>query len=600
MTLAEAVPQTMIFNKGTFFTDIDNRGEQQEWFSLDYDKSNWMGVAVPGAWDFYSHAFWGYEGIGWYCLEIEGARVQPGYNQRLQFGRVSGQAKVWINGELAGEHIGGYLPFEYDITSFLHTNGTNQVVVRVDNVPRSNWLPGTTLIEWIQYGGILQPVKLVTSSTCFISSAAIEASPDQGGAKVTCKVALTNTEAASFEGIIRLKIPAGSNIGNAEADNAVHTYTASIDVVCPAGQKAFFTTTIDMSKAQLWTLESPQLYDVMVQLLGRGGEAVDEKQERFGVRTIEVQGTQICLNGEPIIIKGVNRYDEVDGYGQTVPEEVIRADLLKIKQAGVNCIRTHYPMDPLHMDIMDEIGLLLMEEIPLNWWLKPWEIDAEVDEAENNEIIDRAESALQEMIERGRNHPCIIVWSMCNESGTNKPYGINAMRRLMRKARELDSTRLVSFVAVGHTSGHQAFDEADIVFINLYYGSVIEPFAYHIDQLNEFATAPTANHLRDTVAEFQGKPVVVTEFGMQAITGIHGDHRYSEAFQAAYIESVWQAITSVDGVQGGLLWCWADYYHRRTLAGAWSAAYGSYGVVTIDRQDKEALHTLTRLFQDIV
>ncbi|WP_258234845.1 glycoside hydrolase family 2 protein [Paenibacillus agaridevorans] len=546
-----------------------------------------MRVAIPGAWDFYSHAFWGYEGIGWYCLEIGGDLVQQDRNHRLQFERVSGYAKVWVNGERVGEHIGGYLPFEYDITSYLHETGTNQVVIRVDNVPRSNWLPGATLIEWIQYGGILRPISFVTSNLCFISDIAIDASPVLGGAKVVCNVEVTNAGGALFDGSILLEIPANDDI-----------YIALVEVTCQAGQKAVCSATIDLPQAQLWTLDSPKLYDLRAELLGLNDEAVDEKQERFGVRTIEVQGTQICLNGQPIIIKGVNRYDEVAGYGPTVPEEVIRADLLKAKQAGVNCIRTHYPLDSLHLNLMDEIGLLLFEEIPLNWWLKPWEIDAEVDEAENNGIIDRAEVALQEMIERGRNHPCIIAWSMCNESGTNKPYGIDAMRRLMRKARELDPTRLVSFVAVGHTAGHQAFVEADMVCINFYYGSVIAPIVYQIDQLEQFAAIATANHLQDTVLEFAGKPVVVTEFGAQALAGIHGDHRYSETLQAAYIESVWQAIRSVEGVQGGILWCWADYYHRSTYAGPWQAPYGAYGVVTVDRQDKESLSVLSRLFND--
>jgi len=579
---------TTVCNQAVFCMDIDNRGEEKQWFSPQFDKSDWMKVEIPGAWDFYSHALWGFEGIGWYCLEIEGSQVQLDQNHRLQFERVSGHAKVWVNGEWVGEHIGSFLPFEFDITHSLQQNETNQVVVRIDNAPRSNWLPGTMLIEWIQYGGILQPVKLVTSNPCYIEHVAILAAPVHEGAKVTCEVELTNAGGAIFAGRIRLEIAANNEVYQAIVE--------VVDIAALTEEKAIYVATIDMPHAQLWTLESPQLYDLKAELLGPSGEAVDELQERFGIRTIEVRGSEICLNGKPIIIKGVNRYDEVAGYGPTVPEAVIRADLLKAKQAGVNCIRTHYPLDSLHLNIMDEIGLLLFEEIPLNWWLKPWEIDAEVDEALHNEIIDRAEIELQEMIAYGRNHPCIIAWSMCNESGTNKPYGIQAMRRLMRKTRELDPTRLVSFVAVGHTPGHQAFDEADMVCINLYYGSVIAPIAYQIDQLEAFAAVPTANHLRDTVLKFGGKPVVVTEFGAQSIIGIHGDHRYSEAMQAAYIESVWQSIRSVEGVQGGILWCWADYYHRSTYAGPWQAPFGAYGVVTVDRQDKASLSMLSKLY----
>jgi len=577
----------MKFNEAAFLIDIDNKGEQDKWFSPALDKSDWMRVKIPGAWDFYGHAFWGYEGIGWYCLEVQADQVQRGRHHRLLFERVSGHAKVWVNGELAGEHTGSFLPFEFDVTTFLRVTGTNEVVVRIDNVPRKNWLPGSMLIEWIQYGGILQPVSLVANDPCFISDIAIHASPAQGGAAVACQVEVTNTGGALLEGNIRLGIHANNDI-----------YTALANVTCPPGQKAVCSATIDMTHARLWSPELPQLYDLKVELLGQEGEAVDEKQKRFGVRTIEVRGTQIFLNGEPIVIKGVNRYDDVAGYGPTVPEEIVRADLLKAKQAGVNCIRTHYPLDTRHLNMMDEIGLMLFNEIPLNWWLKPWEIDAEVDETVNNEIIDNAEIALIEMIKHGRNHPCIIAWSMCNESGTNKLYGIQAIRRLMRTAKEIDPTRLVTFVAIGHTKGHEAFNDADIVSINLYYGSVIEPLAYHMDQLEEFAAVPTRNHLLNTVLEFPGKPVVVTEFGAQSLAGIRGDSRYSETLHAAYIESVWKAIRSVEGVQGGILWCWADYYHRSSYAGPWHAPFGAYGVVTVDRQDKAPIAALSKLFNE--
>jgi beta-galactosidase/beta-glucuronidase len=574
-------------NEAVFQIDIDNRGEQEGWFASAFDKSDWLQVNIPGAWDFYGHAYWGYEGIGWYCLKLEADQTPSGRNYRLQFERVSGHAKVWVNGELVGEHIGSFLPFEWDITSCLQATGTNQIVVRVDNVPRRNWLPGSMLIEWIQYGGILQPVSLVANDRCLISNVAIDAAPVQDGAAVVCQIEVTNTGETMFEGEIRLGIDANNT-----------AYTALMEIACPAGQKIVCSATIDMALARLWSPESPQLYEMQVEMLGHGEQVVDGKIERFGVRTIKVQGTQILLNGEPILIKGVNRYDDIAGYGPTVPEEDIRADLLKAKQAGVNCIRTHYPLDTLHLNIMDEIGLLLINEIPLNWWLKPWEIDAEVDEAENNDIIDRAETELQAMIKHGRNHPCIIAWSMCNESGTNKPYGIQAMRRLMSKAKEIDPTRLVTFVAVGHTPGHQAFADADIVSINLYYGSVIAPLVYHMDQLEEHAAAPTAKHLRETVSEFAGKPVIVTEFGAQSIASVQGDLRYSEALQAAYIQSVWRAIRSVEGVQGGILWCWADYYHRSVYAGPWQAPFGAYGVVTVDRQDKLSLGVLSKLFNE--
>src|SRR4030095_7546608 len=145
--------------------------------------------------------------------------------------------------------------------------------------------------------------------------------------------------------------------------------------------------------------------------------------------------------GQPIHIRGYNRYDEVHGLGTTVSDQVIRADLKRIKQSGANLIRVHYPQSPAHLRIMDELGLLLMEEIPLNWWRAPWH-GPPAQLASSPALLDRAEQALQQMVRRDRRHPCLVIWSMCNESQTSDELGIVAMRRLLGKARELDPTRL--------------------------------------------------------------------------------------------------------------------------------------------------------------
>ena len=126
-------------------------------------KVNWEGIIFQ-AWDLYEDAMWEYEGIGWYTTIITPDESIAVKKTEVVFGRVMYYSKVWLNGEFIGENIGGYLPFSFDVTKHLKPGQENKLVVRVDNRPRIGWLPAAEQIEWIQYGGILQPVKLVSTS----------------------------------------------------------------------------------------------------------------------------------------------------------------------------------------------------------------------------------------------------------------------------------------------------------------------------------------------------------------------------------------------------------------------------------------------------
>jgi beta-glucuronidase len=279
----------------------------------------------------------------------------------------------------------------------------------------------------------------------------------------------------------------------------------------------------------------------------------------------------------------------------TVPENLIRADLACIKETGANFVRVHYPIDPVVLNLADEIGLLVMEEPAFCWW-KPSSTAAAVTEA----IVSAAKRALRGMIRRDRNHPCIVFWSMANECETDCPVGIAAMREMMALARELDPTRLATFVVAGDAGAHEAFSDADLVAVNVYFGLFHSEIAPHIRDFDRLVKEPTGDHLRAAAAQYPGKPIVVTEFGTQGIRGLRGDARFTEDYQAAYIGAVWRAIEDVPEVSGGVHWCWADYYHRRDFIGRGGrmihSVYGPYGAVTVDRQAKPALQTLAGLY----
>src|SRR5439155_26806098 len=147
------------------------------------------------------------------------------------------------------------------------------------------------------------------------------------------------------------------------------------------------------------------------------------------------------------------------------------------------------------------------------------------------------------MIQRDKNHPCVIIWSMANESQTSTPAGINVMRKLIRRAKELDKSRLVTFVvSTQDAKQHRAYEDADLIAINVYNGVFEGPIALHVSDLEDRVTKASEQYIRRQLAAFPDKPVLVTEFGVRVVPGLHGDMAFTEDYQAALNEAVWKAL----------------------------------------------------------
>jgi beta-galactosidase/beta-glucuronidase len=560
-----------------FQLDINNIGEKEQWF--DKDLNDWGIVAVPQAWNCYEEALWQYEGIGWYTTTIGPNDFTVGRITKIIFGRVMYYSKVWLNGEFIGENIGGYLPFSFDITKYLKSGQENKLVVRVDNRARIEWLPAAAQIEWIQYGGILEPVKLVSTSQTHINDLIVRTIPDNGGARINCSVTIANETLMETEMDLNIGISLHSGIAN-----------KTVKVMCKSDETTKVSVDFTLEHAEYWSPNTPVLYTAIVSLT-KDGSKIDDITDRFGIRHVSVKGTSILLNGKPIIIKGTHRYDAYAHLGPNPPEELLRKELVLMKSVGINTVRVHYPASPALLSLFDEYGLMMMQEIPLNWWGQKWfnGLKSIGGEAEQSlDILPQAKSTLTDMISRDKNHPCIIIWSMANECATDNEIGITVMRELLKMAKSLDPTRLVTFVSAGDPRNHLGFDKADIVCFNKY----VE--CDHISQIDSVVYKPLVRDLSLYRNYFENKPIVMSEFGRQGVKGIHGDVFYSEEFQAAYIESMWKALKSNSTISGGILWTWADYFHE--LHFALTTSYAPYGVVTSDRKQKKALEALAHMY----
>jgi beta-glucuronidase len=574
---AGAAPsRSLILSEGWLFQpDPHGVGDAQGWHRAEFDRSGWRRVVVPMAWDHYESVMDGYEGVGWYALTLPAEHVVPGAWQRLRFGRANHRATVWIDGQKAGENLTGYLPFEIAASPWLKPGRPASVVVRVENGTRYDWLPGTTRVEWVQYGGLLEPVELLTTALAHVTHVAIRATPRGADGHVAVVVEVENASDAAFAG--RVRFEADARTVEAEARVAPRaTASVALELVLP--------------KAWLWSLESPALYKARVRLFDARGE-IDSVSDRFGVRSIEARGRQILLNGRPLRIRVATATilrARPCGRGRPCGLEAVKA-------TGANFVRVHYPQTPPTLAIADEIGLLYMEEVPLNWWRAAWHPKIPP-EFENDRIIDVAEKALEEMVRRDGNHPALVVWSMANECQTADELGIRAMERLLRRAKALDPTRLATYVSNRRQEQNRAFALADFVAVNLYYGMFDEPLAANLGEIEEHVYAPTRRRLAELAAFFADKPLVLTEFGTIGIPGSGGDMRFSEEYQAAFVSAVWRAVEAVPEVSGGVVWSWADYRHRRGFTNDFPTYFGPFGIVTLDRRPKKAHAALRALW----
>jgi beta-glucuronidase len=521
-----------------FQVDIRDIGEKKGWYKDDFDKNNWANVTVPQAWDCYETALRGYEGIGWYAVTINQADFVPGNRTEIIFNRVLYYSKMWINGEFIGENIGGYLPFRFDVTKYLKPGQKNDVVLRVDNKARIEWLPAAKQVEWIQYGGILQPVKLVSTSHTYIDDLIVRPDLADGKAQITCIAAVVNESDVASGMELEIELSNGGDVTK-----------KSEKFLCKPNDTTKLIISLTLDHPKLWSPESPSLYEIKGKLK-KDEVVIDDVTDRTGIRKVSIQGNTILLNGNPVTVKGVNRYDEYGNSGVNVPEESLRKELTLMKSVGINTIRVHYPQSPDLLSLYDEFGFMMLEEVPLNWWGQTWfgeEVKMSLD------ILDQAKPALRKMIKRDKNHPCVIIWSMCNECRTDTEIGITVMRELLRLAKSLDPTRLVTFVSNGNPMDHLGYDEADIVCFNKYYGTLEGSLCDNISQIDSLGFKPFVKELSLVRNSFINKPVFITEFGAQGIKNIHGDAPYSEEFQAAYIEKIWAGIRRCPLVLGRLL-----------------------------------------------
>ena len=446
-------------------------------------------------------------------------------------------ATVSINGHAFAEHKGGYTPFSLDITDHLNDEDENLLIVRLDSTERPDIPPYGHVVDYLTFGGIYRDVRLRYVEPCHIDN--VFARP---------RAVLTQRPALDVD--VRLH-----NQGVAPCDTTVHAALkdagGAVVASCEgrAAVAAAATETITLAfgalpAVSLWSLANPALYTLEVELRA-GGQVIDMQRERFGFREAEFRKDGgFYLNGERLKLFGLNRHQTYPYIGAAAPARLQRqdADILK-HELSINIVRTsHYPQSPHFLDRCDEIGLLVFEEIP------GWQHIGD-DDWKALSLRD-----VRAMIERDRNHPCIVLWGVrINESADDEAFytATNAL------AHELDPTR--------QTGGVRYFMESqfleDVFTFNDFSNSVREPV-----------------HTPHLVCEFNGHMFPTKIWDQE-------ERLVEHALRHARIQDRQMGMAKVAGAIG---WCAFDYNTHQEFGSGDRICY--HGVMDIFRLPKYAAY----------
>ncbi len=509
----------------------------------------WDKMEVPGNWDTVPQ-YSTYRGIAWYQREFTVPADWKGKRVRLKFDSVYHIAEVTLNGEVLGKHVGGYTPFDFDVTDKVNYGGTNTLLVSAD----SSYKRGA----WWAWGGISRDVSLIANNDARIVWQHITADPNltTGAASLTIQYKVANS------GDKPLPVEVASQI----AGTSIAPLTAK-GIVPAKGESILEARTILPKKdVRLWHFDHPNLYTCDTTLT-TGKTVLNSASDRFGIRKIEVTKDGLFLNGEQIRAGGYNRVSDSNKTGSTEPDSLIKGDVDLMKKSGAVMARLmHMPLAPNLLDYLDEKGMLIFSEIPV-WG------DNDPQKSKDNP---RTKQWLKEMIERDYNHPCIIGWSPGNELTWHMDY-VASMKDYIRK--ELDPHRLISYASF--TAARKEYNPTndpvsvvDLAMLNTYSGNP-----------NSFAGAAAAVR-----SKWPDKALFFSEYGDVQIGG-GLDARIKN------IDDIWASIAKNPWVIGGALWTFNDY--RSDFKGTPASGNREWGVVTVDRELKAAYWQIRKLYSPV-
>ncbi len=520
----------------------------EDLIEYDFDKAPVM--QVPGDWNTQDERLFFYEGTVWFKRAFQWHRNG---NRRtlLYFGAVNYDTYVYVNGKLAGHHVGGFTPFNFDVTDMLR-EGDNFVVLKVDNKRHAEAVP-TQIFDWWNYGGITRDVLLVDVESVYIED--------------------YNLQLASLEGrLLSFSVQLNKPLSGQQITLSIPELKIKKTLTTDAEGKAALSM---KAKPILWSPATPKLYQVDIQL---GSESI---RDEIGFRIIETRGKQILLNGNPIFLKGISIHEEKPNGGGRANSTADAHTLLSwAKELGCNYVRlAHYPHNEYAVREAERMGMLVWSEIPVYWTIA-WT---------NADTYQNAERQLTDMIRRDHNRCNVIIWSIANETPHSDARD-QFLSRLSQKARSLDATRLISMAMEVTAANHHKNRLQDNM--NQYVDVI--SFNQYIGWYRDVNDAPKM--------EWEipyDKPVIISEFGGGAKYGLHGakNQRWTEEFQENLYRENCAMLDKIDGLAGTTPWILKDFRSPRRVLNGIQDYYNRKGLFSDDGHKKKAFYVLKEWYQ---
>ena len=535
------------FKQGEYAPGVDARLSAEE---LMVVPSSFNDVAVDSEKRYFI-------GDSWYERTFAVPSFDPDEELVLRFGSVTHQAKVYVNGQLIGEHVGGFTPFEVRIPEELTNRNELLISVCANNIldhttlPVGNYseevLPDGSVkkkvvenFDFFNYAGIQRPVQLLVLPKARIED--IVVTYDVHDNDATVKVAVEHT-ATGGTAKVTLLDENGEVVAKGEAGSE-----------------------LEIANVRRWEVLDAYLYTAKVELFA-GEELVDEYEELFGARTIRVENGQFLVNDKPVYFKGFGKHEDSYVNGRGFNEALNLMDLNLMKSIGANSFRTsHYPYSEEMMRLSDRMGFLVIDEVPAvglfaNFTaaldlvgggknsLKTWEF---YETMENHKLV------LRELVARDKNHACVVLWSVANEPDGAGEGADKYFEPLVKYVKELDPQKrptTVVNIMMATPERDLISPYIDVLCLNRYFGWYVN----HGDI--EGARVGLRNELLKWQEKYPDKPIIMTEYGADTLPGYHSnwDVPYTEEYQERFHQMNHEVFDELENFVGEHVWNFADF-----------------------------------------
>ncbi len=541
--------------RGGFFQNAKPK-RPEDLIEYDFDKAATMNI--PGDWNTQDERLFFYEGTVWFKTSFQFKKAD-GQRTLLYFGAANYDTHVYLNGQHVMHHVGGFTPFNADVTDQLK-EGENVVIVKVDNKRHANNVP-TQIFDWWNYGGITRDVLLVSVPETYIENYKLALSPKVFKKAVRSIDFKLNLNAKEAGRQVTLSIP-----------------ELKIKKILTTDTLGCISTSFEVKQKmlQLWSPENPKLYGVELVLDG------NTLRDEIGFRTIETRGKELLLNGQPIFLRGVCIHEEApNGGGRANGTETAQTLLSWAKELGCNYVRlAHYPHNEYMIREAERMGILVWSEIPVYWTIA-WK---------NKQTFENAQRQLTDMILRDQNRANIIIWSIANETPHSNDRD-QFLGNLAKYARTLDNTRLISMAM--EVTG--ASNYVNRLQDNMHEYVDVVSFNQYIGWYRDVNVAPKMKW--EIPYE---KPVIISEFGGGAKAGLHGaqNQRWTEEFQEnLYIQNL-AMLDKIEGLAGTTPWVLKDFRSPRRVLDGIQDYYNRKGLYSDRGEKKKAFYVLKKWYEE--